>query len=124
MRRSFVCKQNGRPIFQPIARTSDGRGGADLSALPGEEERPIVAPRLWWAKVGEAVMAGTVDKAQQIADEAVGQARGAVPTPRTLISTIEDWVAEAEASIAKNPLISVVIAAAIGFGIAKIGRLR
>jgi hypothetical protein len=41
-----------------------------------------------------------------------------------LISTIEDWVAEAEASIAKNPLISVVIAAAIGFGIAKIGRLR
>ena len=90
----------------------------------GNEERPIVALRLWWAKVGEAVMVDTVDKAPKLADEAVGQSRGAAPMPPTLISTIEDWVAEAEASIAKKPLISVVIAAAIGFGIAKIGHLR
>jgi hypothetical protein len=69
-------------------------------------------------------MADTVDKAQQIYADSVGQARGAAPKPPTLISTLEDWVAEAEASIAKNPLISVVIAAAIGFGIAKMGRLR
>jgi ElaB/YqjD/DUF883 family membrane-anchored ribosome-binding protein len=69
-------------------------------------------------------MADTEDKAAQIAAEAVGQARGAVPAACTVIGTLEEWVAEAETSIAKNPLLSVVIAAAIGFGIAKMGRLR
>jgi predicted double-glycine peptidase len=38
-------------------------------------------------------------KARQIADEAVGQARGATPT---LKSWLEDWVAGAEASIGKT----------------------
>lgn len=62
-----------------------------------------------------------VDKAQQIAAEAVGQARGAAPT---LISSLEDWVAEAESSISKNPVLSVVLAGALGFVIAKMMRAR
>jgi ElaB/YqjD/DUF883 family membrane-anchored ribosome-binding protein len=66
-------------------------------------------------------MADTIDKARQIADEAVGQARGAAPT---LIGCLEDFVTEAEASIAKNPLLSVIVAAAVGFGVAKMVRLR
>jgi hypothetical protein len=63
----------------------------------------------------------TLDKAQQIAAEAVGQARGATSI---LKSSLEDWVAEAEASIGKNPLLAVIIAGAVGFGIAKMMRLR
>jgi hypothetical protein len=56
-------------------------------------------------------MADPIDKAAQIADEVVGQARGASPKPPTLINAVDDWGAEAEASIVKNPLLSVVIAA-------------
>jgi hypothetical protein len=74
-------------------------------------------------------MADPIDKAAEITDEAVGQARGATPAtpmPPILINAVDDWVAEAEASIVKNPLLSVIIAAAaaVGFGIAKYGRLR
>jgi hypothetical protein len=57
----------------------------------------------------------TVEEAQEIAAEAVGQLRGAAPT---LKSTIEDWFAEAETSISKNPLLAVTLAGAAGFAIA------
>jgi ElaB/YqjD/DUF883 family membrane-anchored ribosome-binding protein len=60
-------------------------------------------------------------KAQQIADEAVGQARGATPT---LKSSLQDWVTEAEASIGKNPLLAVALAGAVGFTIAAMIRAR
>ena len=69
-------------------------------------------------------MADIDDKAAQIAAEAVGQARGAAPAACTVIGTLEEWVAEVETSVTKNPLLSVVIAAALGFSIAKLGRLR
>lgn len=62
-----------------------------------------------------------VDQAQQIAAEAVGRARGATPTFK---SSLEDWVVEAESSISKNPLLSVVLAGAVGFVIAKMMRVR
>jgi hypothetical protein len=60
-------------------------------------------------------MASTVEKAQEIAAVAVGQARGATPT---LKSSIEDWFAEAESAISKNPLLAVTLAGAVGFAIA------
>jgi ElaB/YqjD/DUF883 family membrane-anchored ribosome-binding protein len=62
-------------------------------------------------------MADTVEKAQEIAAEAVGQARGAAPT---LQSSIEDRFAEAESTISKNPLLAVTVAGAVGFAIAAI----
>jgi ElaB/YqjD/DUF883 family membrane-anchored ribosome-binding protein len=62
-------------------------------------------------------MADTVEKAQEIAAEAVGQARGATPT---LQSSIEDCLAEAESTISKNPLLAVTVAGAVGFAIATI----
>jgi hypothetical protein len=62
-----------------------------------------------------------VEKAQQIAAEAVGQARGAAPT---IMGSLEDWFAEAESSISKNPLMAVILAAAAGFAMAKMMRLR
>jgi ElaB/YqjD/DUF883 family membrane-anchored ribosome-binding protein len=45
----------------------------------------------------------------------VGQARGAGPT---LKSTLENWFAETESSISKNPLLAVMVAGAVGFAIA------
>lgn len=60
-------------------------------------------------------MTDNVERAQEIAAEAVGQARGATPT---LKSSIEDWFAEAESTISRNPLLAVTVAGAIGFAIA------
>jgi len=62
-------------------------------------------------------MAYTAEKAQEIAAVAVGQARGATPT---LKSSMEDWFAEAESTISKNPLLAVTVAGAVGFAIAAI----
>ena len=59
----------------------------------------------------------TLKKTQQIAAEAVGQLRGAAPT---LKSSIEDWFAQAESSISKNPLLAVTLAGAVGFAIATV----
>jgi hypothetical protein len=60
-------------------------------------------------------MAGTVEKAQKIAAEVVGQARG---TTATLKKSIKDWFAEAESMITKNPLLTVTVAGAVGFALA------
>lgn len=57
----------------------------------------------------------TLEKTQQIAAEAVGQERGATPTFK---SSIDDWFAQAESSIGKNPLLAVTLAGAVGFAIA------
>jgi hypothetical protein len=57
----------------------------------------------------------TLKQTQQIAAEAVGQARGATPTPK---SSIENWFAEAKSSISKNPLLALTLAGAAGFAIA------
>lgn len=56
-----------------------------------------------------------IEKAQEIAAEAIGQARGATPT---LKSSIEDWFADAESTISRNPLLAVTVAGAVGFAIA------
>lgn len=63
----------------------------------------------------------TIEQAQAIAAEAVGQARGATPT---LQSSLVDWVAEAESSISKNPLLAVMVAGTVGFVIAKMTGAR
>ena len=60
-------------------------------------------------------MVDTIEKAQQIAAEAVGQARGATPTLKT---SIDDRFAEAKSTISKNPLMAVTVAGAVGFAIA------
>ena len=52
---------------------------------------------------------------QEIAAEAVEQARGATPIPK---SSIEDWFGEAESAISRNPLLAVTVAGAVGFAIA------
>jgi hypothetical protein len=69
------------------------------------------------AKVGDIVPTDTVDKAQRIAAEAVGQARGMARGVGA-----DEWLADLEASIGKNPLLSVILAGAIGFAVAKVLR--
>ena len=59
-----------------------------------------------------------VEKAQEIAAVAVGQARGATPATPTLKSSIDDWFVEAESAISRNPLLAVTVAGAVGFAIA------
>ena len=60
------------------------------------------------AKVVDFLPNTTVEKAQEIAAEAVGQARGATP------GVLDDLLGEIEGSIAKNPLLSVIAAVAVG----------
>ena len=66
------------------------------------------------AKLGDVVPKEAVDKAQQIASQAVGQARDAV---RSIGA--DEWLADVEASISRNPLLSVILAGALGFALAK-----
>jgi hypothetical protein len=58
-----------------------------------------------------------VEKARQIAAEAVGETRDAV---RRLGAG--DLLSEIEGSIGRNPLVSVVVASALGFAVAKMFR--
>jgi ElaB/YqjD/DUF883 family membrane-anchored ribosome-binding protein len=63
----------------------------------------------------------TIGKAQEIAAEAIGQAREATSA---LKSSTEDWLAEADSTISKNPLLAVTLAGAVGFAIACLMRRR
>jgi hypothetical protein len=55
------------------------------------------------------------EKAQRIADEAVGQARAA---GRASVAAGEDLLTEIETAITKNPLLSVLVASIVGFAVA------
>jgi hypothetical protein len=55
------------------------------------------------------------EKAQRIADEAIGQARSA---GCSAVSAVDEWLTDVEGAIRKNPLLSVIVASAVGFAAA------
>ena len=51
------------------------------------------------------------EKAQRLADETVGQARSA---GCAAASAMQEWLADIEGAVRKNPLLSVIVATAFG----------